>query len=740
MRNITNSGSVPPPAMRRVSADTDGFSLTPKEMLGIVRRHMLLIILCTIVGLIMGGVGWAAMRKLNPKFAARGLIKVLPPDDVDPMKIGGANPNKDIIYNHRLSLATLIKQQSSLQDLLKNDKVRDTKWFRKFRGDIIESVEDLEENLGASAPREQGYIIVTMRCGSAAESALIVNEMMDQFLASQRDAATGDIGRKLVEFYDQKNNYERDLAAADAALDAIRKMSDITMLETDEPTRHTITLHLATLQNARSELLNQVRQFEATIKQLQVRAEGTIGVQVKHQIETDDIMMNLARQIVFMEADLARKLSKLGENHREVLEIRESIRQAGEERTIRQNQIGQQTRQANLKNALDGLEVLKAELERLEEELSEQEAKQKQMDAERIMYERRLAKRDEIQKQLDQVNELILKWTTMRQDPKASKVQLAMRAPVPLVVSSPQLLVYIPAGFLLGFFLGIGLTFVIELLNDTVRMPGDVHKYLHIDLLGVVPDAHEDDQLEGVDLCHVVRQAPYSIISEAYRQIRTNLRLSNSPGEKTLLITSPEAEDGKTCVAANLAAAFVAEDKRVLLIDINFCRPTSPKIFPRVTTDQYFEADTLGLSNLLAGQCEDDNSIIRHTGIEGLDVIDCGPLPSNPTELLCGLRMEQLLQAQSDFYDYILIDGPPLLVVSETKIMASKVDRTILVVNAASTRRGIARRAISELNEANAIIAGCVLFGAKSMKGGYFQKRFEAYQKYQREHLSAAVL
>ena len=101
--------------------------------------------------------------------------------------------------------------------------------------------------------------------------------------------------------------------------------------------------------------------------------------------------------------------------------------------------------------------------------------------------------------------------------------------------------------------------------------------------------------------------------------------------------------------------------------------------------------------------------------------------------------MQQLIKHQRQSYDYIIVDGPPVLLVSAVRELATLVDQTILVFNAASTRRGVALRTIRELKEVNANIAGCVLMGVKAMKGGYFNEQFKSYQKYQKLQLAHSL-
>jgi len=407
---------------------------------------------------------------------------------------------------------------------------------------------------------------------------------------------------------------------------------------------------------------------------------------------------------------------------------------------MRKAEIAEQTRQALLQDAEDQLIVLQQRYAELEKLRQEWEAKKRDLDLARVQYRQRETIRDERKRMLDSIKAQIEKLRIMREDPETPKVQFVGYAPEPLEVSFPRWKVFFPGGTMLGFMFGVGLAFLLELLNDLVRTPRDVSRYLHIPLLGVIPDADEDKQIAGINPCLIVRQAPYSITSESYRRCRTNLKLSSfAESLKVLLVTSGAAGEGKTSVTVNLAETFVAENKEVLLIDANFRKPALTSIFPVPKVEsETNEQPEFGLSILLAGLCG-YREIIRPSGIEGLSIIDAGPLPSNPTELLGGAQMTQLLKHQRQNYDYIIIDGPPVLLVSDAKLLAKVVDGTILIFNAAATRRGAAQRTIRELREVDAKIIGCVLFAVKAMKGGYFREQFRSYREYEKLQLAHAT-
>jgi len=732
------------PAGRRPAAGNA--VLTPKEIFGILRRHILLIVSMTILGLMLGGVAWYLFLTYIPKYTARTYLRVLPPVEKDPMTIVSPQVQKDILYGHRATIAALIMQQSTLQDLIDRDKIRQTKWFRRF-GDvetemhecIRKAFKDLMRHFRAVPDRDREFVALSMTCADKEESALIVNEMAEMFVASRVSTSRAEVVEKLASLRNQRDSVQRDLNAAEAELDEVRARFGITDLEprVGRYFQHTITLRLNDLELEQNRLLLQIRQLQALIGTLGRLAEGPIQVQVEHEIETDPVMMMLAQQLALQESELAGRRTRFGENHRVVQRAQELINEIRERRKSRKAEIAEQTRLSNLRDAQDTLVVLMDRLEELEALRQEAITKQKQLDDARNQYEERLMVRDERKAVLDSIKEQIEKLQIMRTDPETPKVQFVGYAPVPLEVSSPRWEFYFPGGTMLGLLFGIGLTFLVELLNDLVRMPRDVGRYLHIPLLGVIPDADEDVQIGDVDLYHVVRQAPYSVTSESYRRFRTNLKLSGAAESlKVLLVSSSMAGDGTTSVAVNLAATLVAEDKKVLLIDANFRRPSLQTVFPRTGVgDSETEHPEFGLSALLTGQCSYEEAK-RPNVIEGLDIIDSGPLPSNPAELLGNSQMERLVNDQRNSYDYIIIDTPPVLLVSDTKVLARFVDGTVLVFNAGTTRRGTAQRAIRELKETNAAIVGCVLFAVKAMKGGYFQEQFKSYRKYQKLQLA----
>jgi len=743
------AGPVP---QRRAPATTA--ALTPKEVYSILRRHLWLIIIpLTISGLIIAGVAWFLLKRYLPKYTAQTYIRVLSPVVTPPLTIGETRANRDIEYGHRVSISNLIMQQSTLQELIGRDKVRETQWFRRFakfdeNGKIIninrcilKAFKDLKKRFRAYPHRDAEFVALSMTSGKAEEAAEIVNEMMKLFIASQGSTKKKEVSEKLAELGKRQISIQQDLAIAEKSLAEVRERFGINDLEpTAYRYQHTIILKLNQLELEQNDLMLLIKQVEATIENLKKLADGPVTIQIERQVETDPIMVLLAQQLAILEAELSGQLAKFGENHRVVLRNKERIEEIKKERQLRQEEIAEQVRQSNLKDAQDQWIVLKSRYDELERLRLEAEKKKEDLDNARIQYEQRLAIRDERKGMLDEIKATIESYKIIHDAPETPKVQSIGLAQTPLEVSSPKWEFYFPGGTILGLIFGIGLAFAIELLNDLVRTPRDVARFLQIPLLTIIPDAAEDEQVRDVDLFHVVRQAPYSIISESYRRCRTNIKLSGSAGSlRTLLVSSGAAGDGKNSVAVNLAATFVAENKKVLLIDANFRRPSLQTIFSKPASENgAVRQSEFGLSSLLTGLCSFEDSK-RSDVIEGLDIIHSGPLPSNPAELLGSYRMEQLIKDRRKDYDYIIVDGPPALLVSDAKVLAKVADGTVLVVNAGTTRRGAAQRTIRELKAIDAKIVGCVLFAAEALKGGYFREQFRSYQKYQKLQLARST-
>ncbi|MFC1762600.1 polysaccharide biosynthesis tyrosine autokinase [Planctomycetota bacterium] len=722
-------------AARRPAGPATSPSMTPKEVLGILRRHLWLIILTTLLGLCTGGASWYLLRRYLPSYTADSFVQVLPPARQDPTIITSTQVNKDIQYGFRLSMANLIKQQGMLQDLLKRNDIQATQWFNRMDRDATEATKYLQKHLGAHAHRDADFLSVTMTCRSARESADIVNAMTELFVQSQGGRERDTIAQKLSQLEERRVQVQSDIDEQNAGLDKIRAkwgIQDVGIEAGSYRHQHPIVAEYSRLKSEENQMLITIQQMQARIENVRNLATGPISVQVARDIERDPVMLALAQDLARAQSNLASIKSKFGPEHRVRKQLQEQIDKLILERQARMEQMAEQERTANLADAQQQLLEMQQRLAELTSLRQEAEARNKDMDMARIDFEKIHKVLEERVTILNSIREQIEKWRIKYDDPETPMVQVKSLAMAPLEMdASRHWMVWFPSGLMMGLLFGVAVAFLREMLNDLLRSPSDITRYLPVPLLGVIPDDTEDDLPRDVDLYQIVREEPYSIVGEAYRRLRTNLELS---GFKSLLVAGADPEDGATSVATNLALSFAAKEKRVLLIDGNFRQPYIGVVFPAqrngVAHNQF------GLSNVLLGQCPADQAI--HTsGIPGLDLLETGLLPPHPAELLGGQAMQSLLADLSQRYDHIIIDSPPLLVVSDAKILARWVDASLMVFHAAGTRRGAAQRAIDEIHRVRGHVAGCILFGVRAMKGGYFREQYKSYRRYLQDQLAS---
>ena len=232
---------------------------------------------------------------------------------------------------------------------------------------------------------------------------------------------------------------------------------------------------------------------------------------------------------------------------------------------------------------------------------------------------------------------------------------------------------------------------------------------------------------EVEDFRRVILEAPRSPAAEAFRQIRTNLLYSGPVQQRrSMLVTSPGPEDGRTTVVLNLAVAIAQAGHRVLVVDANFRQPAIADLFPGT-----HEA---GLSSALVGQAQ-WRDVVSSTEVPNLEVIASGPLPPNPAELLGSDIMRQLVSEMAAEYDQVIFDGSPAMVVSDACVLATQVDAVVLVVRAHQNSIGIAMRTAEQLRRIGAHVLGVVLQAVRTTAGGYLRKNYQTFYEYHQRAL-----
>lgn len=678
--------------------------ILPKNLVHIIWRNRWIVLVTMVVSLTAG---FIYIIKAPPIYTSLSRIYV---EQSGPKILteteGVMTQSKNYLYTQ----AELLKSTPILSAALENIDTKRLKIFDKIDNPVIYLKEKV---LDVKIGKKDDIIRISCEAPHPIEAAQLVNSVVDSYLTYHATRKRNTAAEVLKILQKEKREREQELA------ENLKSMMDFKSENVALAFEHrNSNLILETLDRLSAEMtLAKLQTIEAesafeTTKSLLADPNG-----IEHYIEmemakrvytsTANERIELKMKLKQLEDELADLESRANTDHPWVQALYQKI-----ERTK--------------KHLADlNAEFLRTQFAIIRQKYEEAKEKEKQITR---LFENQRQQAVQLNKQLSEYTILQSKWEQTKQlcdilDDRIKEInitedagclnisilEVARPSDTP---SGPQKTKYMATASIFGFILSIGLALLREEMDQRLRSVEDVSAVLEIPILGTMPSLSQKQSitLRG----QKVRYDPKSSWAEACRTIRTAVFFGAPKAmAKTILVTSPTPADGKSTLVSNLAIAMAQAGQKTLILDADFRKSMQHKIFEA-------NHQEVGLSTILAGITTSAEAI-QSTKVQGLELLPCGPDVPNPSEMLNSDTFAQLLEILSDRYDRIIIDSPPVMLITDAWILAALCDITILVVRVEKSTRKTSRQARDGLLSIGAKILGVVVNDVpKEGRYGYF--------------------
>ncbi len=439
-------------------------------------------------------------------------------------------------------------------------------------------------------------------------------------------------------------------------------------------------------------------------------------LEVLPTLSNDPILLSLKQQLDQLRAQYASLTTQYGARNPRVVQLQSQINTLSQ--TMKQENTNVITRaQQEVKATIENQKALRARMDQETNSAYQGNSKAVEYTLARREYEANRSLYDGLQQRLQEAGIIAgLHSTDIRRiDP----------ADAPDFPSSPRKSQNLMLGLLSGLGLGLFLAFIIEALDTNIKSISDIEERLGLPMLGVVPEVDAKQLSPDTFVADATSTIPgaWSRLAEAYRSLRTTILLSRAGAPpKVILISSAKPSEGKTSITTLEAIVFALNGARVLLIDSDLRRPSVHLRF-RI-------ANKVGLTSVLTGKTPLEEAIVTVPNVPTLHILPAGPVAPMPAELLGSSQMNSLIQGLRPSYDFILIDTPPVLTVTDAAVLVSISDGVVLVLRYGQASKNVVARASEILLRSGAQLLGVVLNAVDLQSSDYAEYYGRAYHDY----------
>ena len=575
----------------------------------------------------------------------------------------------------------------------------------------------LSKSLDVQVGKKDDLITVALDTPFPEEGAKLVNAIVDSFVAYQSTQNRSTAGEVLKILRKEKELRDAELAGKTKAMLDFRLANGTLSFDSQN---NIVLQRLAILQ----QLLTQ-----AQMDTMEAKSTYESAVAMKDAGKLRELVDAQSRKGFNVAADQRDTvlLQQLDNAELQAEQMRAMYPEANRMRVAAENYLAEMQAKIERRNrefaegyvgALkQGWQAARTKETQVQTALNEQLKLAMDFNAKATEYQQLDSDHSRLQKLCDEIDARI-RDLNVTEDVGALNINVLEVAKVEDRPTKPQKTRSLALAMVMGLMAGVGLALLRDWMDERLQSSDEIRQALDLPVLGVIPhiSGRKSPQAAG----QMVHLEPNSEIAEAYRTVRTAIFFGVPAGQaRTMLVTSPTASDGKTTSASNIAIAMAQAGQKVLLIDADFRKPRQHVIFSI--------PGEAGLSAVLAQRCETKDAIHK-TAVEGLHVLPCGPIPPNPAELLHSPAFHELIQSFVQQYDHVVIDSPPVMPVTDARILGAMCDITVLVLRAEKSTRRMAEHARDGLGSVGARILGVLVNDAVHTRGGYgYYNRYYGY-------------
>jgi succinoglycan biosynthesis transport protein ExoP len=734
------------------------------EYLAMLRRHWKLAAVCCVLGLAGAGVHYA----ITPKAYQATTTIQIERRNLTPLS-NSQNPWLENYWNMEFypTQYELLQSRGLAERVVKSLDLMEDPAFNpgaareganraNAEGDdaVLGSLADrIRGGLSVAPVRSTQLVQLSFRAATPEFAAKAANAFAEAYIDMGVEDRYATAGKASTFLSSQIEKLKLEVQDKETQLQAFSRRSDIVTMD---PAANVTLKRLEALNFQYGEAKKMRIEREAEYHETLNGPRGSMADSLSSGVVSDQ-----RTQVLRLERDYETRLKTYKPDFPDMVALKAEIEKA---RQHLNEVIGEQVDKAK-NNALAAYQTAQRQEQELAQELTKLKSEAIDQNSAAVEYTNLKV---EIQTRRDLLDELMRKQSETEvavrlQDTRQSNIRIIDKALVPGGPFQPSLRKDGTYGLLLGLLFGVGCAVLIEFLDRTVKSPEEIERKLGLPTLAVIQDLMESGKSygysaygygygEGVEEPALARpsraagagwrekkralaaaeapplnqielvphERPRTLISESYRSLRTALLLSSARELKAIAVTSAVAGEGKTATASNLAVVLAQLGRQVLLVDCDLRKPRLHQVF-RVSNRS-------GLVNQLTATA-DPESVFLPTEVPNLWLTPSGPIPPNPSELLSSDRMRDWLKAMRMRFDFVVIDTPPALAVTDATIIGLLADGVVLTLRSGKVTREEARLCRDRLSQAGIKILGAVLNRYRSLQTG-LGKRYRYYESY----------